>query len=628
MEQSQKEKQIIPIIIIALVTIIFIILSISYLVYIQKLTDENTLKNLSELTKQEVARIRKIINEENINNEEFEGIFAESLYNGEGYEYIINSNGEVVANSVNRENGYNLYNIINTLEDKNNQQKLNNMKEQIKRNQDGQIKYNVKGTYYYTSYNYLNINDWNLVIITKGSAIAEEYNKSLKITFGVAIIINLLAILIAIYIIISNKKKRRQLYQLAYVDSITGVGNKNYFIEKGMGILKKENKPYYLMIIDIDKFKTFNKKYGREKGDKVLKAIAIKLKEIIGENEIITRLANDIFGVIFLNQKNIDDIVGKINDEISNIKVDENEYKMLLSIGIYKIKDEDNDIFEILDKALIAHNMSKGNYNKRYFVYDDKMEEKIIKEHDIEMIMEEGIEKQEFKVFYQPKINNKTKKVDGAEALVRWQREDRLIPPNEFIPIFEKNKFIIKLDKYIFEKVCEDIKDWKDWKDRINKKIKVSVNISKEHLLQEEFIEEYLKIASKKNIKPEEIELEITESAMVDEDFDMFNIFQKIKETGFKISIDDFGTGYSSLSMLQNMPIDVIKIDKSFINQPQILEVIMKLAKNMDLKTVAEGVETSEQVERLKELEVDLLQGYFYSRPLEKSEFEKYWQNN
>ena len=628
MEQSQKEKQIIPIIIIALVTVIFIILSISYLAYIQKLTDENTLKNLSELTKQEVARIRKIINEENINNEEFEGIFAESLYNGEGYEYIINSNGEVVANSVNRENGYNLYNIINTLEDKNNQQKLNNMKEQIKRNQDGQIKYNVKGTYYYTSYNYLNINDWNLVIITKGSAIAEEYNKSLKITFGVAIIINLLAILIAIYIIISNKKKRRQLYQLAYVDSITGVGNKNYFIEKGMGILKKENKPYYLMIIDIDKFKTFNKKYGREKGDKVLKAIAIKLKEIIGENEIITRLANDIFGVIFLNQKNIDDIVGKINDEISNVKIDENEYKMLLSIGIYKIKDEDNDIFEILDKALIAHNMSKGNYNKRYFVYDDKMEEKIIKEHDIEMIMEEGIEKQEFKVFYQPKINNKTKKVDGAEALVRWQREDRLIPPNEFIPIFEKNKFIIKLDKYIFEKVCEDIKDWKDWKDRINKKIKVSVNISKEHLLQEEFIEEYLKIASKKNIKPEEIELEITESAMVDEDFDMFNIFQKIKETGFKISIDDFGTGYSSLSMLQNMPIDVIKIDKSFINQPQILEVIMKLAKNMDLKTVAEGVETSEQVERLKELEVDLLQGYFYSRPLEKSEFEKYWQNN
>lgn len=625
MKQIQKQNQTIPIIIIAVVTVIFTVLSISYLTYIQKLTDENTLKNLSELTKQEVARIRKIINEENINNEKFEGIFAESLYNGEGYEYIINSNGEVVANSNNRENGYNLYNVINTLEDKTNQQKLNNMKEQIKKYQDGQVKYNVEGTYYYTSYNYLNINDWYLVIITKGSAIAEEYNKSLKMTFFVAIIINMMAVIVAIYIIILNKKKRRQLYQLAYIDSITGVGNKNYFIEKGTETLKKENKPYYLMIIDIDKFKTFNKKYGREKGDKVLKAIAIKLKEIIEENEIITRLANDIFGIIFLNQKDIDDIVGKINDEISNIKVDENEYKMLLSIGIYKIKDEDNDIFEILDKALIAHNMSKGNYNKRYFIYDDKIEEKMIKEHDIEMIMEEGLEKQEFKVFYQPKIDTKTGKIKGAEALVRWQREDRLIPPNEFIPIFEKNKFIIKLDKYIFKKVCDDIKDWKD---RFNEKIKISVNVSKEHLLQEDFIEEYLKIASKKNIKPEEIELEITESAMVDEDFDMFNVFQKIKESGFKISIDDFGTGYSSLSMLQNMPIDVIKIDKSFINQPQILEVIMKLAKNMNLETVAEGIETSDQQQRLKKLEVDLLQGYYYSKPLEKSKFEKYWRIN
>ena len=145
--------------------------------------------------------------------------------------------------------------------------------------------------------------------------------------------------------------------------------------------------------------------------------------------------------------------------------------------------------------------------------------------------------------------------------------------------------------------------------------------------MQKDFIEQYLKIASKKNIKPEEIELEITESAMVDEDFDMLNVFQKIKESGFKISIDDFGTGYSSLSMLQNMPIDVIKIDKSFINQPQILEVIMKLAKNMELETVAEGIETSEQVQRLKELGVDLLQGYYYSKPLEKSEFEKYLNN-
>lgn len=629
--KAKKEKPIIPILVISIITILLIILSTTYLSYIQELTDENTLKNLSELTKQEAERIKKIINENNTEIEKYEGIFAESLYDGEGYEYIINSDGKVIANSNNRDNGYNLYNIINTLEDRYNQKKLDKMREQVKNYENGQVKYNVGGTYYYTSYNYLNINDWYLVIITKGSVIAQEYNKSLKTTSIMAVIINVLALIISIYITVSNKRKKQQLYELAYVDQITGLGNKNFFIEKGTEILAKEELPDYLIIIDIDKFKAFNIKYGREKGDRVLQIVGRKLKEIIGENQIITRLANDIFGVIYSTlgteqskTNNIVDIAEKISEELSNIKVDKNEYKMLLSIGICEIKKDDNDILAILDKALMAHNMAKGNYNKRYFVFNKKLENKLMKEHDIEMIMEEGIEKQEFKVFYQPKINAKTGRVEDAEALVRWERNGSLISPNEFIPIFEKNKFIVKLDKYIYERVCQDINEWKEI---YKKEIKVSVNVSKEHLLQERMIEEYLQIAKKYNLKPEEIELEITESAMVDEEFDMLKMFQNIKKAGFKIAIDDFGTGYSSLSMLKDMPIDVIKIDKSFISQPQMLEIIMNMTRKMNLKTVAEGVETKEQVQELKKLGVDLLQGYYYSKPLKKSEFEKYIQS-
>ena len=629
--KAKKEKPIIPVLIISIITTLLIILSTTYLSYIQELTDENTLKNLSELTKQEAERIKKIINENNTEIEKYEGIFAESLYDGEGYEYIINSDGKVIANSNNRDNGYNLYNIINTLEDRYNQKKLDKMREQVKNYENGQVKYNVGGTYYYTSYNYLNINDWYLVIITKGSVIAQEYNKSLKTTSIMAVIINVLALIISIYITVSNKRKKQQLYELAYVDQITGLGNKNFFIEKGTEILAKEESQDYLIIIDIDKFKAFNIKYGREKGDRVLQIVGRKLKEIIGENQIITRLANDIFGIIYSTSgteqsktNNIIGIVEKISEELSNIKVDKNEYKMLLSIGICEIKKDDDDILAILDKALMAHNMAKGNYNKRYFVFNKKLENQLMKEHDIEMIMEEGIEKQEFKVFYQPKINAKTERVEDAEALVRWERNGSLISPNEFIPIFEKNKFIVKLDKYIYERVCQDINEWKE---NYKKEIKVSVNVSKEHLLQERMIEEYLQIAKKYNLKPEEIELEITESAMVDEEFDMIKMFQNIKKAGFKIAIDDFGTGYSSLSMLKDMPIDVIKIDKSFISQPQMLEIIMNMTRKMNLKTVAEGVETKEQVQELKKLGVDLLQGYYYSKPLKKSEFEKYIQS-
>ena len=733
---GEKEKYIIPISIIAMIVISMIVISTTYLKYIQELIDSNTLNNLSELTKQDAAKIenqisqhkkilenivskiekmsniteKEIFNiyENSIANEEFsrlaimyedgktltsdgetvdlsdekeeffssydvqisksrkskvdreeiniyskkvnvegnkivvllvletdkyENIFAESIYNGRGYEYIINSNGEIIANSKKKNNGYSLFYILEMLEDSVNKEKLKEMKTKIQDYEDGNVKYEVLGKYYYTSYKYLNINDWYLVIITPGSLIAQEYNKTLKVTFGVSIVINLVALVMAIYIVISNKNKKRKLYQLAYIDQLTNLGNNNYFIGKGMEKLQEKDFKGYLIIIDIDKFKTFNKKYGRIKGDFLLQEFGNKLKTIFGENQLISRLTNDVFAILYKikngENDNLLERIEKINNDLSNIKIDKNEYKILVSIGICKVNREEKEMFEILDKALMAHNMAKGNYNKKYYIFDEKLEKQIIKEHDIEVNMQEGIENKEFKVFYQPKINTKTGKIEEAEALVRWEKNGNLIPPGEFIPVFEKNKFIIQLDKYIYEIVCRDLKEWKKIYD---KEIKISVNISRQHLVQEEFIEEYYKIAKKYDIEPKEIELEITETTEIDIEIDkqlgITEILKKIKEKGFKISIDDFGTGYSSLNMLQDMPIDVIKIDKSFINQEKMLEIIMMMAKKLNLKTVAEGVETEKQVEILKDLEVNLLQGYYFSKPLKKIEFEKYWQNN
>ena len=423
-----------------------------------------------------------------------------------------------------------------------------------------------------------------------------------------------------------NENIEEKLYKLAYIDKVTNIENNNFFLEKGTKLLEKEFEGY-LLIIDIGKFKAFNKKYGRIIGDSLLKNIGKKLKEILGEKRIITRLANDVFAVILeeKEQKELTQIVEKLLKELSNIEVEKNKYKISISIGISKIEKEDKDIFEILDKAIIARDEAKKNFNKKYHIFNQELENQIIKEHDIELIMEEGIQNQEFKVFYQPKVNAKNEKVEEAEALVRWERENKLIPPNEFIPVFEKNKFIIQLDKYVYEQVCKDMKEWKE---KYNKKIKVSVNISKQHIVQDGFIEEYYKITKKYNVNPNEIELEITETTELDEQFGISKILENLKEKGFKISIDDFGTGYSSLSMLQQIPVDVIKIDKSFVDQIKMLEIMILIAKKMDLKTVAEGVETNEQVQILKNLEVDLLQGFYYSKPLEKTEFEKYWQNN
>ncbi len=726
--KKQEKNFIIPIVVIVIIMLIIISLSLVYMKYIQNLIDENTLKNLGELTSQDaenvknkIAQHKKIldnlvnqINEEKeisnakifeifenslakdefsrvgilyedgrcitsdgeivdlsddiesffssddiqlsksrksrvdqeeiniyskkidkgienivillvIETDNYEKIFSGKIYNGEGNEYIIDSEGIILANSNNRENGYSLFNILGTLKGEDNLQKQEKMKTDIKNNLDGQIKYNISGKYYYTSYEYLNINDWYLIIITPGSAIAQEYNKSLVITFISSIIVNFGILIIAIYIVMSNKNKRKKLYELAYVDKLTGLGNYNYFIEISKELLKNNDGRYHLIILDIDKFKTFNKQYGRETGDKLLQQIGKKLKQLVGIDQLITRFSNDIFAILLkenrLSTKEFHKLLEKINDELSNAYIDGIKYKVLISIGVYNIKKNENDIFHVLDKALMAHESAKGNYNHKYEIFNEHLEEKILKEHYFETKMNEGLEKGEFKVFYQPKVNSQTGKMQQAEALVRWELDGKLIPPNEFIPLFERNKFIIKLDTYIFEQVCRDVSEWKN---KYNKLIRVSINISKEHLLEKNFVKEYCNIARKYNLMPEDFELEITESATIDDNVDLVALLNEIKKAGFSIAIDDFGTGYSSLSILQNMPIDVIKIDKSFVNQPRMLEIMMIIANKLELKTVIEGVETKEQVIELQNLGIDFLQGYYYSRPVRKVVFEKF----
>ena len=221
-----------------------------------------------------------------------------------------------------------------------------------------------------------------------------------------------------------HKEDENNLYQLAYIDKLTKIENSNYFIEKASKLLKQQYEGY-LLIIDIGKFKMFNKKYGRIQGDKLLISIGQKLKQILGEKRIVTRLANDAFAVIleYKKEEKLIQIVEIIIDKLSKIKIDKELYKILIAIGISKITKKDNDIFDVLDKAIIARDEAKKNFNKKYYIFNQELENQIIKEHDIELIMEEGIQKQEFRVFYQPKINARNDKCEEAEALIRWKRK-------------------------------------------------------------------------------------------------------------------------------------------------------------------------------------------------------------
>ena len=444
------------------------------------------------------------------------------------------------------------------------------------------------------------------------------------------------------YLPISNSKKI-SLYNLAYIDPFTGLGNYYYFCKEGSKFIQNNTAPKYILILDIEKFRAFNSYYGHDTGKELIIQLAKRLVQILKDyNNIICRFSNDIFAILIETIENPNNIADNLFNSLRHIEVNGEIYNVYPIIGIYKIKNDENILLSI-DKAMTAHDEIIGDYNKKYNMYSEETEAVILEEQKIEEIMEEALENGEFKVFYQPKIDIKTNKITSCEALVRWFREGRVISPNKFIPLFEKNRFIIKLDKYIFQKACEDIQyinkllKEKNCLKNYNPKTKcnnssfitASINISKEHFAYDNFIMEYYDMVKQTNVPRELIELEITESASVYKGIDLKQITKDMKQKGFTIALDDFGTGYSSLNMLQDLSIDVLKIDKSFIDridESNLVKYIIDMAKDFNIKTVAEGVETKEQVDILKNMGCDMAQGYYYSKPLNLEDFVAFLQ--
>lgn len=570
-----------------------------------------------------------------INTEDYKNILLRRLF-GKGGTYLVNNEGTVLIDSFGliKEENANLYEYVKTAYQVKNEKeikKLYEMSEGIKNHKVGTFDIKLGKETYFVHYEKVNINDWYVVTTAANSTIAKELIMLIIISQAVCLFVTFIIISICVYINISNQKKNKKLYKVAYIDPITLLGNEAYFKENGALYIKNNNKNKYVVSLDIDKFKALNNIYGYEFCNNILKTVGEKLENVLPQNSITCRISGDIFATIFSYEKNIKNLLDKIYNQVSNVKINGTPIHLNLSIGVYKIKNQDTDINKILDKAYMARAKMKGLYDKNYYIFDTILENELVEEQKIEAYMENALKNEEFEIVYQPKVFTNTEKIAGAEALVRWNKDGKVISPGKFIPLFEKNKFIIKLDLYIFEYVCKDLKEWKE---KYNFTPIVSINVSKAHFAQENFIEDYVKITDKYNIDRKDIDLEITESATIDENIDILQILNKIKEKGFTISIDDFGTGYSSLSMLQSMPIDIIKIDKIFVDKANlksdqnIINYIMLIANHLGVKTIVEGVETKEQVEFIKKIKCDIIQGYYYSKPISKEEFEKYFNIN
>lgn len=567
-----------------------------------------------------------------INTEDYKEILLRRLFNGKGGTYLINNNGSVLIDSfdVIKENNVNLYDFFIAYYHLTSQKDLNKirtMAENIKKLQVGTFDIILNSNTYFLHYEKVNVNDWYVVTIAPNSSIGKELTLFLTISLSLCLFINFIIITICIYIDISNQKKNRKLYKTAYIDPVTSLGNEAYFKENGSIYLQNQLPHKYIITLDINKFKALNNIYGYEFCNEILKALGQKLVNILPANHITCRISNDIFGSIFSYPKNINKLLDKIFHDISNLTINNTPISINLAIGVYKISPQDTDINKILDKSYLARAQIKGLYHANYYIFDEVLENQLLEEQQIESCMEQALKNKEFEVFYQPKTSASTEKITGAEALIRWNKDGKMLPPSTFIPLFEKNKFILKLDLYIFEQVCKDLAEWQKKYDFLPT---ISINVSKEHFVNENFIDDYVKITNKYNLNRATIDLEITESATIDKHIDIVKILNNIKQKGFFISIDDFGTGYSSLSMLQNMPIDIIKIDKVFMDNADlnssnnIINYIMLLAKRLKVRTIVEGVETREQVEFLQALKCDTIQGFYYSKPICKKEFEIY----
>lgn len=571
-----------------------------------------------------------------INTEDYKEILLRRLFNGKGGTYLINNNGSVLIDSFGyiKENNVNLYDFIKdkyNLTHAKDANKIDTMSNNIKNLKVGTFDIHFNNNTYFIHYEKVNVNNWYVVTVAPNSTIGKELNTFLIISLSLCLFINFVIICIYIYIDISNQKKSLKLYKTAYIDPVTLLGNESYFKENGSEFLQNPLKNKYIITLDINKFKALNNIYGYEFCNKILKTLGEKLSTILPPDNITCRISNDIFASIFNYKNDISKLLDNIFYNLSQININNTNVHVNLSIGVYKIRPHDTDINKVLDKSYMARSKIKGLYHQNYYIFDDILENQLVEEQRIESYMDEALANNEFEVVYQPKTFTSNEKIAGAEALVRWHTRNTMVPPGKFIPLFEKNKFILKLDLYIFEQVCKDLSEWKKIYDFVPT---ISINVSKEHFVNENFIDEYVKITDKYNIERNKIDLEITESATIDENIDILKILNIIKEKGFIISIDDFGTGYSSLSMLQNMPIDIIKIDKVFIdkanlnNNRNIINYIMMLAKRLEVNTIVEGVETKEQADFVKNLKCDMIQGYYYSKPISMTEFTDYFNNH
>ncbi len=450
-----------------------------------------------------------------------------------------------------------------------------------------------------------------------------------------------------------------RLSRLLYFDPATGGNNFLHFKLVSEKLLKKrknQNHEFAFVSFDVNKFRVFNEIHGHEQGDELLEKIYLYLKKNLRKQEPFARYAADQFSVILSIDTQASALarVEQILKELSNIYPNEN---LMYSAGIYTVLDKKMSIERMNNFAIFAKDTLKDNQTCNISTFDSKMRDELVKEHELEELMQKALDRHEFAVYLQPKYNVTDQTLSGAEALVRWiSPEKGFISPGDFIPIFERNGFILKLDDYMLKEVALLQRRWLDEKKTL---VPISVNISRAHFTDNNLAMHICEVVDQYKVPHELIELELTESAFFDDKKSLINTVNQLREFGFRVSMDDFGSGYSSLNSLKDLPLDIIKLDGEFFRNSNIMsnaehssdvehnsagenvsrsenfsrsenvsrsETVItdtiQLAKHLDMVIVAEGIETKEQVAFLERIGCDMIQGFYFAKPMPIADYE------
>lgn len=559
-------------------------------------------------------------------------------FDGEGGSFAVNESGIIVIDARNAENKADYLTTKTTLVDvlkkdeHNDEETVDAIEEQLK-SSDSFYGYSyvdgIEYMYYKKSITFDFLGgtepvEWHIFTIVSMSYVNERFNV-INMDFYMLIAVFMGIFLISIVaLMVLARRHRNMVEKVAYVDSVTGGDSYAMYI-RHLKSLKLKCGTFVSM--DMVEFNSVRVAVGASEGDNILRAVNTRAQSLLGENEFIAHTGTDNFAMFLATTDSelLNHRIREFSAALLNLSHELNVPHLRMRCGLYVARYFTNEtIDECCNRAGQAREVARKK-NRMFWLYSKEDNDQMVYERELAGYFPDAIEREEFEVWYQPKYSVRTGKIVGAEALVRWRRDGQLISPGKFIPLFESNGMIAKLDEYMFRSVCRQQKLREAAGKRV---VPVSVNLSRATMFNDGITDKYMGILKVYGVNVQHVQIEITESAVIGKD-DLTAMLKKFRDMGEHILLDDFGTGYSSLSMLGLKCFDTLKIDKSLVDNigsedgKTLISSIVHMAHKLDMSVTAEGVENVEQYEELYALNCDAIQGFYFSRPLPMEKFEE-----